>query len=448
METTVKVAEWVHRIMTMDFPSEVREIALTAGFGAGKTRGLIQAHHFLSTAVNTQSDHSWFTEPTAQLVKMIALPEWREHLSGENGCGLTEGKHYEIYESSPYRVVLYRKDANPHTVWLPSCENEKKLVGASISHATIDEPGVISLEAKTKIFSRVRCPKATLKWIKLLGGTPEGLGNWYADQYNIPPELASGSRYRMQLATRDNVFHSDIEAYIASLIEAWAHAPDRLEAYISGEFVNLSSNNLFGPLTYADTSADWKRSKQVFLSFDFNAFPLAYIVGVMRENGTMHFLRSSSANARYTLRECVKELVTNEFDEMFDTVFEVYGDRSGHTTSHRSELDDYEIISSVFKAARLQCNINTPRDVVPQTGSTEEVNRLLARGMLTFDKTQAATLCSSMLKTEWQKNIRTIHKPAGDTWTHWSDALRYLIYWLSKNGTLDYKQRSLGVKQK
>lgn len=447
----MKVASWVDDIISPDgsggyetaLPSGIESIAITAGLGAGKTTGAVQAHYMLAE-LNRESRFSWFCEPNYGLISEVAIPAF-EWLFGE--LGFTDGRDYKIVGTGKPYIDLLNLD---HRIWLKSCENDRKLVGANISHATIDEPGQISRLARDNIFSRVRCDKAV--WLlKVLSGTPEGLHHWYAEEYDIPAEQKVGSKYRFKLRTLDNTMHSNIEAYVATLRETWGHQLAKLESYINGEFTSFTTGLVFTNYTELNQSVGLApvTSKPIRVTFDFNAYPLAYSLSQLHhEKGLprLEYFYSSTGQHRESLRDAVHRLLIEILpaEHYESTPLIIYGDRSGHADSHKTDLTDFETIEDVLRQHRRQYEIVAPGEIVPITGSVDDVDRLLARQMIVVDRERASTLHDSLKKTTWKGNTRKIDKPAGEDWTHWGDGARYQVYWMVRSGELDWRQKQIG----
>jgi len=441
----VKCAPWVGKFMQL--PPGVKYAAVTAGFGAGKTHGGVQNHYYWSTCVNRRSPSSLWVEPDSILCKNMALPIWEEVL--EDGAGLRQGKDFTIYRSYPQEIVLHRNSHHvEHTITLLSGERPEKIVGYNAAHGTIDEPGIQEREVFTRVGSRLRCKEAT-RIARFLLGTPEGDDNWFAELFDIPPGIAHDGFYRLMLHTRDNIFNPNIEEYIATLEQDWAHSLPKLGAYLAGIFTSFATNKVFSHYGahLHDPNIAPSSQRPIYLFFDFNAFPLAWSAGQITPSKVLEICASSEGRARRNLADEVAYLLDETFPPShYDgTPFIVYGDRSGHAGSHKTDFSDYETIERVFRERGRVCEVNTPVTVVPIAGSVDIIERYLARGLIKLHPERAKKLCQSLGRTKWKDNQRVIEKPASDDWTHWGDGLRYGIYWLDQSGDLDYRKKSLSI---
>lgn len=423
----VKAPEWVKKILQL--PDKVEEIAVTAGMGTGKTFGIVIAHLALCL-INDRSD-SLFIEPQYNLIRTVAIPTFQKIL---DSWELTEGSDYMWRLSSPISLTLKLSEKST-TIYFLSGNTPSSIVGYTVGHATIDEAGQVPELAKNNVLSRMRCPNV-LKKRAIFAGTPEGDDSWFCRDFNIPSDVLHDHKIRFKRHTRTNIFHPNITKYIQVLERQWQHAPERLASYLSGDFASFEKGQVFQSFTDANIKPIVNKefsldNSKVYLTFDFNAFPLAWILTVVRD-GILYCMDCSTAQTRRTLREEVK-FILQKYDNIGH--WEIFGDRSGHADSHKSSFSDFQIIEDELRDAKKSYEIRAPRTVVPITGSVEIANSLFFKEKIIISES-CEQLIRSLRLTKWEENTRKIHKPQGDSWTHWGDSLRYLLYFLVKDETL------------
>lgn len=439
-EVEVNVAWWVAEALR-DFKTKAHFV--TGGLGSGKTHGAVQWHYDLVTE-NPKARYSWFLEPVHARVKDTAIPKWLDFFQL---IGLRETVHWDIYQGNPTVFKL----CSGQEIHLLSAHNPDLLVGAEISHFTIDEPGKTKYDAFLKCMSRMRDP---LAWRRqgMLSGSPEG-DNWFKDLGDFQGIDVQRLYRRFQLFTSENPYNAP--DYVQQLMITWEAFPARLKAYLYGVFTSFFEGMCiteFDEATDLDAGLTPDPDQDLYLTFDFNAYPLAFVVAQIQkfpyllDNGVIHNVRNYVVLAEsHGKNEGNLEDAATEFKKKFPTrVFrhtpiKIYGDRTGHAKSHKVRHTDFQQLENYLKEEYMHVEVCAQRQVAPQTDSIEEVNRLFSYQLVKVHP-RCTNFVNSIKTTRWKDGTREIYKPAGDKHTHWLDAFKYLAYQLKDLDILNAKR--------
>lgn len=461
MRHEVSRAWWVGEAIR-DHKSSV--MAVTAGLGSGKTHGSCQWHHD-RVRINKESRFSAFMEPTFQKVMDTAIPNYEKVLKS---IGRVEGRHFRVIRSSFPRIVYLDQ---PHEVHFLSAVNPDSIAGVEYSHATEDEAGVNSKEARDNLRGRLyRDPQAKLSQY-LIGGAPQGI-NAFADEFDsqtLPGWDVSKSGDHVLVREVENVLiqkrrfivWSDDNPfvrpqYLAELQDTYGHNPNLIRSYRYGEFCPLTAgaaySNYFPQKHQLDKDIEPDRYLDIALTWDFNANPLAWIAFqkfTFTEFGNrlqryigVHEANQGSAN----LDEAILEFAVKFPVELFaDTLIELYGDSSGHAKSHKVAGSDYDNIRRIltrlgYKRVVIRAIHHNPLE----TETVEALNNAFLRNVLNLCP-RLRLARKSLMSTTWKDNTRKLDKPSDDTWTHHSDAMKYFAYVALRNFTNSPRREIHGV---
>jgi Terminase large subunit, T4likevirus-type, N-terminal/Terminase RNaseH-like domain len=254
--------------------------AFVAGFGSGKT----------FVGCMAQCIHVWehprvnqgYFAPTYPLIRDIFYPTIEEVAYGF-------GLRVEIMESNK-EVHFYRGNQYRGTTICRSMDKPNSIIGFNIGNALIDEFDVLeipkAMQAWRKIIARMRYKKDGLRNGIDITTTPEGFRathKLFVDDVSARPALATNYGL-VQASTYDNEANLPPN-YIDSLIEAYT--AELAQAYIDGQFVNLTSGTVYRNFDRKRCASDETiRAKEpLFIGMDFNVMKMAATVYVQRPNG-------------------------------------------------------------------------------------------------------------------------------------------------------------------
>ncbi len=440
---------WWQGALLQDFESDV--IVTTAGYGSGKT--LASVLWCYARLVWNEGCDALYIEPTYRLIKITAIPAWRE---GLGMMGLTEGVHYTIYTSADNPRIVF---CTGQTVFFISGERPEAIVGiTTASHAVIDEAALCKEDVFRKTRARLRYHKAKKCQI-FCPSTPEGM-NWFSDEFDsdtlpgwepgkdgqdavkhIKVEEMDGTittiKYRRFRATVYDNKHNLKPSYIPNLLNDWKFNQNYIDSYVFGYFRPFATGLAYTFKSYQHKIDNIEASphKAIHLTWDFNICP--QWVSIQRQSETnewghkKHFWAAvENANeGNEQLVEALEEFCLKHPRAQFrNTPVLVYGDSSGWAKSHKSKLNDYLNIKQYLRdRGYSQVELCAIKQNPLERTSVDAVNYHLDEN--TF---RVCEKCDMVLKsatrTTWKNGERAkLDKPPGEHWTHPMDAVKYFF---------------------
>lgn len=438
----VQAAWWVGEAYS-DRTSSV--MAVTAGLGSGKTHGGSQWHH-LRVEENNGARFSAFMEPTYQKVMDTAIPTYQKVL---HALGRGEGEHYRVVKS-PFPKIVYHYTKPHHEVHFLSAERPDTIAGVEYSHASEDEAGVNSGEARRNLRGRLyRDPSVKIAQF-LIFGAPQGI-NEFAEEFDSETlegwdrshsrdhfkiEVVEGveiRRRRFILWTDDNPFVS--RQYLAELQSTYGHNPNLIKSYRYGQFCPLTEGAAYSnymPQKHDIEDIEPSPYRPIVMTWDFNANPLAW-VSLQRmtfeepDRRVNRWVAVHEANqgASQLDEACIEFRVKHPLSGFRDTPIHVYGDRTGHAASHKVSGSDFEHIAKYLKELGYRnVEIHATKQVAPEAASVDAVQKMFSRNILSACK-RCRMLRKSWMATTWKPGVRKLDKPDGETHTHHGDGVKY-----------------------
>ncbi|MGE6580388.1 terminase large subunit domain-containing protein [Vreelandella aquamarina] len=249
--------------------AEDRFPAMVAGFGAGKTEAAVL--RCVMGKLAYPGLNRGFYEPTYDLVRMIAFPRFEEVLT-------TLGVPYKLYKSP----LNYIHIPGYGHIYFRSMDAPARIIGYEHADADVDE--LDTLKAKDaadvwrRILSRNRQKKPDGKPNTIgVTTTPEGFRFVYQTWKQNP---RPGYRI-IQAPTESNPHLPD--GYIDSLRDIYPEA--LLQAYLMGEFVNLTSGSVYHTFsrTLNNSDAVEQRGEHLHVGMDFNVQAMSAVIHVIRD---------------------------------------------------------------------------------------------------------------------------------------------------------------------
>ena len=199
------------------------------------------------------------------------------------------GLQIEIKETS-HEVHFYRGRQYRGTTICRSMDHPQNIIGFKIGHAIIDEIDILPTrkaeEVWRKIIARMRYNVPGLKNGIDIMSTPEGFRfchKLFVQSVQEKPELATNYGL-VQASTYENEKNLPAD-YIASLKEIYP--AELIEAYINGQFVNLTAGTVFRNYDRVRCNSMEKiqEKEPLFIGQDFNVQKMASAVFVQRPDG-------------------------------------------------------------------------------------------------------------------------------------------------------------------
>ncbi|ENU92085.1 hypothetical protein F971_01972 [Acinetobacter vivianii] len=252
--------------------------AFVSGFGGGKT--WVGCGSLCHKAWEFPKVRLGYFAPTYSQIRDIFYPTIDE-------VAFDWGLKTKVYQSNK-EVDLYYGRQYRSTIICRSMDNPNSIVGFKIGHALIDELDVMATlkaqQAWRKIIARMRFKQAGLLNGIDVATTPEGFKFTYEQFVKEANKSAAKKKlYGMiQASTYDNELNLP-DDYIASLRESYP--PQLIEAYLRGQFVNLTSGAVYPDFDRRlnHTDEEIKPNEALIIGMDFNVLKMAAVVYVIRE---------------------------------------------------------------------------------------------------------------------------------------------------------------------
>lgn len=302
----------------LDFiQSQYRHTGLVGGFRSGKSQAGV--YKTLSKKLSLPKIDVAYYLPTYGLIKDIAYPKFREILEKQN-------IPYQLNKSDHDITTSYGR------IIMRSMDNPELIIGYEVGYSLIDEADVLSAdrmrEVMIKVLARNSAKYPNNNNATDFVSTPEG----FKFLYNFFIKEASANKHLIKAKTKDNPFIS--EDYIKSLQEQYN--PQQLEAYLNGEFVNLTTGTVYRDFDRKKNVDNTKEavSNILYVGMDFNITKMACTISI------------KEGNNRYVIDEIVDEYDTSDIVKEIkkrypnNRVF-VYPDAAGaaRNTSGKSDHD-------------------------------------------------------------------------------------------------------------
>ena len=245
--------------------------AYVGGFGSGKTFiGCIDLLNFFGKHPGTTQGYFGISYPS---MRDIFYPTFEEaaHLLGFT----------VLIREANKEVHVYRNGAYYGTVICRSMDNPGSIVGFKISRALVDEidvlPKLKANNAWNKIVARMRLKIDGVENSIGVTTTPEGFLFVYSKFKKEPTKsysMVQASTYENELYLPDDYIDTLKETYPGELINA----------YIDGEFVNLTSGTVYNEFDRVihDTDIVWNGIEPLHIGLDFNVCNMSAVISVMR----------------------------------------------------------------------------------------------------------------------------------------------------------------------
>jgi len=243
--------------------------AYVGGFGSGKTFvGCIDLLLFAAKHPRVVQGYFGVSYPS---IRDIFYPTFEE---AANLLGFT----VDIKEANK-EVHIYRNGAYYGTVICRSMDKPSAIIGFKIARALVDEIDVLTKDKATqawrKIIARLRLKIDGVENGIGVTTTPEG----FLFVYETFKKEPKGNYSMVQASTYENEQYLP-DDYISSLKETY---PSQLiEAYLMGEFVNLTSGTIYTNYDRKLNNTDrvWDGKEPVYIGMDFNVGKMAAVVHV------------------------------------------------------------------------------------------------------------------------------------------------------------------------
>lgn len=400
------------------------------GWGSGKTMTLWGKGLKLS-AINNPLPLIWVI-PTYDHVLKTLLPKLEELDPTTGQPWFLRPDEYHYHETQHEFTWV---GGGP--IWFKSAadaEDARRIAGPNVAGALVDEPALISLRAWRNTTARVRHVGAKLRQTAA-AGTADDL-SWMQDYFFDPERPERYRRYDMSTTENRELLEHNPE-YLAQIQENATEA--EIQAFVHGKGVVLEGQAAYP--TFND-GLHWIEGVEVqteaplCLTCDFNVAPMEWVIAQKTAGPAGPELRVIDG---ISLQVATIDSACEAFLEKYPTWpagVVVYGDASGRHRHVRSHRSNYSIIRERLASVG-PITVKVPTDNPPVASRLSAVNRLLknANGVTRlwirkwspYRTCPTRALVRSLQRAIQKQGSEDLQKPAGETVTHASDALGYLV---------------------
>lgn len=266
--------------------SEATHTALVAGYGSGKSyAGILKV---VKKKLEYPRINVAYYLPTYGLIKDIAYPRFSEMLTQMSIPYELHGTDHEF--KTPYGKIILRSLSNP-----------ERIVGYEVGYSLIDEADILPQSNMEDCFAKIiarnrsKLPNGEQNKTDVVG-TPEGF-KW---TYNFFIRETKEGRKIIYGKTKDNPFLP--EGYIQTLSETYT--PQQLDAYLNGQFVNLTSGTVYHHFDRKENHSDREIQPNdvLHIGMDFNITKMNAVVHV--SDGKIKTAVGEIVNAYDTFEMC------------------------------------------------------------------------------------------------------------------------------------------------
>jgi len=330
--------------------SDAVHTALIAGYGSGKSDGAVIKT--ITQKLKYPGVNCAYYLPTYPLIEDVAIPKFETWLANF-GVMFDVNKQYKNI-ITPYGKIILR-----------SMDRPERIIGYEVGYSLIDEADILPSDKMKDVFSKIiarnrtRLPNGD-KNITDVVGTPEGF-RW---MYEYFVKNAKPNRRIIKARTKDNPFLPD--GYIETLEESYSN--EQLEAYLNGEFVNLTTGTVYYKFDRQRNSTNESAGKHdiLFVGIDFN-------IGNM--SAVIHIVKNSPIAVDEITKAYDTEQLCTILKEKYPTNRIIcYPDASGRQRSTNATRTDIEILRSAGFTVKAKASNPLVNDRI------KNMNRMFSNG--------------------------------------------------------------------
>ena len=401
--------------------SSTEILGVSAGYGAGKTRSLCAKAVMLAAA--NQGFIGAVMEPTGPLIRDIWQNDFDDFLES-----------YSIpysFRASPLPEYVLHLPGGDTKILCRSFENWTRIIGLNLAWVLADEIDTVAPSIASKAFPKIlgRLRSGNVRQFGA-ASTPEGF-RWMWSTFGSDEAKARPDRKLIRMRTADN---PHLPADFIERLQA-NYDPSLLRAYLDGEFVNLTTGQVYDR---------FDRAKHVYATLpDIKGQPLR--IGIDFNVGNM--------NAVIAIRDAKRLIVFDEITAAHDTDalaqeirrrypdHRLYGypDASGGNRSTNATQTDIQILEGYGISNQ------SPRSNPPVRDRVAAVQGLLenGKGEIRLQVHQSCKRLIECLELQCYDEDGEPDKDAG--FDHSNDALGYLV-WRDLNPRNTGAGRGTGVR--
>jgi PBSX family phage terminase large subunit len=379
-------------------------LGVSAGYGAGKTRALCAKAVHLAMA--NQGFIGVVMEPTGPLIRDIWQSDFDDFLEA-----------YDIpytFRASPLPEYTLHLPGGDTKILCRSFENWQRIIGINGAWILADEIDTVNPSIANKAFPKIlgRLRSGNVRQFAA-ASTPEGF-RWMWQTFASEDGKGREDRRLIRMRTQDNPYLPPdfIERMQAN------YDPQLLRAYLDGEFVNLTTGQVYDRFDRAKHVAvqmpDISR-EPLRIGVDFNVGNMSAVIAVRVGKSLYVVDEVSGAHDTDALAQKIKAHYP-------DHKIYVYPDASGGNRSTNATQTDIAILESYGMSNQ------SPKANPPVRDRVAAVQALLENGKGEV-RLQITASCTKMIQCLELQSYTEKGDPDKDAgYDHMNDALGYLIW--------------------
>jgi hypothetical protein len=396
-------------------------LGISAGYGAGKTRALCAKAVMLAAA--NQGFIGAVMEPTGPLIRDIWQTDFESFLEA-----------YEIpytFRASPLPEYMLHLPGGDTKILCRSFENWSRIIGLNLAWVLADEIDTVTPSIANKAFPKIlgRLRSGNVRQFGA-ASTPEGF-RWMWNTFGSDEAKARPDRHLIKMRTVDN---PHLPPDFIERLEA-NYDPSLLRAYLDGEFVNLTTGQVYDRFDRAkhvvselpDTDREPLR-----VGVDFNVGNMSAVIAIRLGSSLLVIDEIAGAHDTDALAQEVVRRYPHR--RMY-----AYPDASGGNRSTNASQTDVQILESYGMSNQ------SPRANPPVRDRVAAVQALLenGKGQVRLQVSETCKRVIECLELQCYTDRGEPDKDAG--FDHMNDALGYLV-WREFNPLHAGAGRSTGIR--
>ena len=379
-------------------------LGVSAGYGAGKTRSLCAKAVHLAMA--NQGFIGVVLEPTGPLIRDIWMSDFDDFLEA-----------YDIpytFRASPLPEYNLHLPGGDTKILCRSFENWQRIIGINAAWILADEIDTVNPSIANKAFPKIlgRLRSGNVRQFAA-ASTPEGF-RWMWQTFASEDGKGREDRRLIRMRTQDNPYLPPdfIERMQAN------YDPQLLKAYLDGEFVNLTTGQVYDRFDrdkhVAVQMPDISR-EPLRIGVDFNVGNMSAVVAIRSGKSLYVVDEVSGAHDTDALAQKIKAHYP-------DHRIYVYPDASGGNRSTNATQTDIAILESYGMSNQ------SPKANPPVRDRVAAVQALLENGKGEVRLKIAASCVKTIECLELQSYTEKGDPDKDAGYDHMNDALGYLVW--------------------
>ena len=379
-------------------------LGVSAGYGAGKTRALCAKAVHLAAA--NQGFIGVVMEPTGPLIRDIWQSDFDDFLEA-----------YDIpytFRASPLPEYMLHLPGGDTKILCRSFENWQRIIGINAAWILADEIDTVAPAIANKAFPKIlgRLRAGNIRQFAA-ASTPEGF-RWMWQTFASEDGKCRNDRRLIRMRTQDNPY---LPADFIERLEA-NYDPQLLKAYLDGEFVNLTTGQVYDRFDRAKhvTAIDAPSYREPLrIGVDFNVGNMSAVIAY-RNGKTLHvFDEVSGAHDTDALAQTIKARYP-------DHRLYVYPDASGGNRSTNASQTDIAILESYGMSNQ------SPRANPPVRDRVAAMQALMENGKGEIRLHIDHSCCKLIECLELQSYSEKGEPDKDGGYDHMNDAIGYLVW--------------------